>query len=119
MDDDPGRNLRPVPVRAELELRDHAEIAAAAPQRPEQVRRAPHCSLGDLAVGGDDLGSETRLSAAKPSLREVQPKPAPSVKPATPVAEMMPLGTTRPCGCVAASTSFQVAPGSTRTTPRS
>ena len=49
-----------------------------------------------------------------PSLREVQPKPPPSVSPAMPVVELIPIGTASPWACVAASTSASVAPGSTR-----
>ncbi len=41
--------------------------------------------------------------------------PPPSVRPPTPVVPMIPLGVAIPTSCVAASTSRQVAPPSTRT----
>ena len=41
--------------------------------------------------------------------------PPPSVSPPTPVVEMTPHGTASPWGCVAVSTSPQVAPPPTRT----
>jgi hypothetical protein len=51
-----GLHDRPHLVQAELELGDHAEVAAAAADRPEQVgilvRRGPL----DPPVGGDQLG---------------------------------------------------------------
>ena len=49
-----------------------------------------------------------------PNFRVVQPKPPPSVRPAIPVVEFTPVGTSSPCSWVARSTSASVAPGSTR-----
>ena len=49
-----------------------------------------------------------------PNLRVVQPKPPPSVRPATPVVELMPIGVARPNFCASLSKSARVAPGSTR-----
>ena len=61
VDEHPAEHGRPDAVRAELESRDHAELAAAPAQRPEEVRvlvrRCPH----DLAIGEDDLGGEQRI----------------------------------------------------------
>jgi hypothetical protein len=48
-----------------------------------------------------------------------QPMPPPSVSPPTPVCEIWPAGTARPCSCVAASTSPSRAPPPTRTMRRS
>ncbi len=48
-----------------------------------------------------------------PYFRLNQPKPAPSVRPATPVVELMPSGVARPWACAAASKSPRVQPGST------
>ena len=47
-----------------------------------------------------------------PYLRLSQPKPPPSVRPATPVVELMPTGVARPWAWVAASRSASVAPPS-------
>ena len=55
-----------------------------------------------------------RLSMVSPNLRVVQPKPPPSVRPATPVVELMPSGVARPNACASLSKSASVAPGSTR-----
>ena len=49
-----------------------------------------------------------------PNLRVVHPKPPPSVRPATPVVELMPVGVARPNFCASLSKSASVAPGSTR-----
>ena len=58
--------------------------------------------------------AEIRLSMVNPNLRVVQPKPPPSVRPATPVVELMPSGVTSPNSCASLSKSASVAPGSTR-----
>ena len=50
-------------------------------------------------------------------MRERWPIPPPSVRPPTPVVEMIPHGTASPCSCVARSTSPHVAPPCTRTVP--
>ncbi len=57
--------------------------------------------------------AESRLSTVMPYLRLSQPKPPPSVRPATPVVELMPSGVARPCAWAAASKSPRVQPGST------
>ena len=62
--------------------------------------------------------AETRLSKVRPNLRLVQPKPPPSVRPAMPVVELMPVGVARPNACVSRSKSPSVAPGSTRASAR-
>ena len=52
--DDLGQRVQP-----ELEPRHDAEVAAAAADRPEQVRaRGPSSTVADLAVGRHDLGRE-------------------------------------------------------------
>ena len=43
-------------VRSEAERRDHAEVAAAAPESPEQVRVVVLARGGELPVGRDDVG---------------------------------------------------------------
>src|SRR4029453_10836570 len=43
-------------VELEAEAGDHPQVAAPAPQPPEQVRVAGAAGRADLAVGGDDLG---------------------------------------------------------------
>ena len=55
-----------------------------------------------------------RLSTVMPYVRLSQPNPPPSVRPAIPVVELMPVGTARARAWVAASRSPNVAPGSTR-----
>ena len=54
--DQPAVDLGPDRVQPEAEPGDHAEVAAAAPQRPEQVRVPVAAGRPDLAVGADDLG---------------------------------------------------------------
>ena len=64
-----GDHLGPVRLRVELECRDHAEVAAAAADRPEQIGVLLDAGPAHLAVGGDDLdraqvvGGETMAPA--------------------------------------------------------
>ena len=37
---------------------DHAEVAAAAPDAPEEVRVLTGADVAELAVGGDDIGGD-------------------------------------------------------------
>jgi hypothetical protein len=64
-----GDHLGPVGLRLELKRRDHAEVAAAAADRPEQIGVLLRARLAHLAVGRDDLdraqvvGGETMAPA--------------------------------------------------------
>ncbi len=58
--------------------------------------------------------ADRRLSAVSPYLRLIQPNPPPSVRPAIPVVELMPVGVTSPKACASRSNSPSVTPGSTR-----
>src|SRR3546814_4138277 len=57
-EDGPGQNGGPDGVQAELERGDHAEVAAAAPQRPKQVGVLVLGRPQQLAVGGHDVDGE-------------------------------------------------------------
>src|SRR3546814_7241005 len=57
-EDGPGQNGGPDGVQAELERGDHAEVAAAAPQRPKQVGVLVLGLPQQLAVGGHDVDGE-------------------------------------------------------------
>ena len=111
-EDQPGVHDRPDRVQGELELRDDAEVAAAAAQAPEQVGVLALAGVHEAPVGGDHVGA-TRLSQARPCLRISQPIPPPSVKPATPVVDTSPPVVASACACVSWSTSPQTAPGPT------
>ena len=79
----------------ELELGDDAEIAAAALQRPQQLRvlisvRAHHVAAAVTS------SAPVRLEAVMPNIRPSQPLPLPSVSPVTPVSETRPPGTANP-----------------------
>ena len=103
IDDEAGVELGADRMERELERRDDAEVAAAAAQRPEQLglRRAPR-RRAQRAVGGDDASRSAGCRSVRPWRRVSQPKPPPSVRPATPVVELMPSGVARPCACAAA-----------------
>ena len=45
-------------MQLEVEARDHAEVAAAAANRPEQIGMRAGIHLPDLAIGGDKLDAE-------------------------------------------------------------
>ena len=75
---------RPDRVQPELELGDHAEVAAAAAQRPEQVRVLVLGRPQDRP-SAVTTSAETRLSIASPCRWPSQPMPPPRVSPPTPV----------------------------------
>ncbi len=50
-------------VQLELEGRDHPEVAAATPQRPEQILVLSGAGRTHLTVGGDHLGREQVVEA--------------------------------------------------------
>jgi hypothetical protein len=70
-------------VQPELELGDHAEVAAAAAQRPEQVRVLLRAGPQHLAGGGDDLGGQ-QVVTRQPELRGEPAEPAAQGQPADP-----------------------------------
>ena len=86
------------------------------PKLPPPPRRAQKRSACSSAEARRSLPSAVttsaarRLSAVRPCRRDSQPIPPPRVRPPIPVVLTKPPGTARPCACVAASTSPQVAP---------
>jgi hypothetical protein len=56
---------RPDRVQPELERGDHAEVAAAAPDGPEQVRVFAFACRQELALGGNDVGGQ-KVVTGKP-----------------------------------------------------
>ena len=108
----PLRTFGPDRMQPELEPRDHAEVAAAALERPEEVGVLGGARAHDADPSRSRPRPLSRLSTVMPYLRLSQPKPPPSVSPAIPVVELMPTGVARPWACVAASRSASVAPPS-------
>jgi hypothetical protein len=76
-------HLRPERVDAQLEGRDHAEVAAAA-QRPEQVG-VPSALARTWRSSARTTSAETRLSTVTSSRRRWWETPPLSARPATPV----------------------------------
>ena len=77
----PAEHQRPDRVELVLERRDDAEIAAAAPERPEQVRMLVGAGGDERAVGGDDVGREQVVAgeavlAHQPAEAAAQRQPA-------------------------------------------
>ena len=66
---------------AELELRDDAEVAAAAAQRPEQVGMIVGGGVDPGAVGKDDVGPDEVVDRQPHAARQV-PEPAAEREPA-------------------------------------
>ena len=58
VDDEAGEDLRPELVQLELEAGHHAEVAAAAADRPEEIGVLGGAGAAQAAVGGDDVGGE-------------------------------------------------------------
>ena len=85
-------------VQAERERRDDAEVSAAAPDRPEQVRILVRAGPDLASLSASTMSAPSRLSIARPHLRVRCPNPPPSVRPPTPVVEMMPLGVAESVG---------------------
>ncbi len=85
------------------------------PPRSAQKRSGLSVSLARTSLASAvTTSAEIRLSMVSPNLRVVQPKPPPSVRPATPVVELMPSGVASANACASLSKSASVAPGSTR-----
>ena len=101
----------------EGEPRGDAEVAAAAPQRPEQlgVRLGVHDQ--HVARGGDELDLAQDVDREPVRARASQPMPPPSASPPTPTSSVSPEVMPRPCGARVAATSPQWAPAPTCTRP--
>ena len=75
------------------------------PKLPPPPRSAQNSSGFSVALATTCLPSavttsaDSRLSTVRPCLRDSQPKPPPSVSPATPVVELMPSGVASPKAC--------------------
>ena len=110
--------LRAHRVQAKVEARDHAEVAAAAAHRPEEVRVLVGAGAHASRPSAVTTSAALRLSTVMPYLRLSQPKPPPSVSPATPVVELMPTGVASPCAWASASRSAQRRAASTVTRAR-
>ena len=70
-------------MQLELEPCDHPEVAAAAAQRPEQVRALLAAGPQHLPGGGDNLGGQ-QVVAGQPVLRGEPAEPAAQGQPADP-----------------------------------
>src|SRR6516164_1285879 len=100
-------------VQLELKGGHHAEIASATSQGPEQVLVLLIAGAHQLGVGSDNIGRD-EIVDGQPELARGPAEPPPSVRPATPVVELMPSGVASPKRCASLSKSARVAPGSTR-----
>src|SRR6266581_4325142 len=101
---DANPHLGPEFVGLELELRDGAEVAAAAVEGPEEIGVLGLADGDDLGCGSDELEGQ-EVVAGEGVLARKPADAAPSARPPTPVSETMPAGTIMPCSAVAASTS--------------
>ena len=107
----PSCTSGPTSCSGELELGDHAEVAAAAAEGPEAGRRSRRPTRArpgrrPVTTSADD----EVVACSGRALRVSQPMPPPRVRPPMPVWLMKPPGTARPCCCVAPSRSAHVAP---------
>ena len=84
------------------------------PPPPRSAQNRSGCSLAlgghEAAVGEHDVGRRAGCRSSARTCASGSPMPPPSVRPPTPVVEMMPTGTARPNACVAWSTSPSIAP---------
>ena len=114
-----AEHLGPTGCSANSSAVDHAEVAAAAAQRPEAARGSRPPTRGRSRRPAVTSSAASRLSQARPCLRSSQPEPPPSVRPRRrswrPARRWWP-GRER---CAARSKSPQVAPPPTRATRRS
>ena len=102
-------------MEPELEARHDAEVAAAAADRPEEVRVALVVDLQDPAVGEDDLGGE-QVVDRQALLADEIPDAAAGRQPAETDGAVSPKPTARPCAAVAFVTSPAVRPVSAHAT---
>ena len=77
-------------MRAQSDAGDDAETAAAAFQRPEEIRIGAGVGQPDVAVGGDHLGFDAGWPRPMPNCFERLPNPPPLRKPATPTVMQPP-----------------------------
>ena len=94
---DPGDHLALHRVQAELEIRHHAEVAAAAAHAPEQLRILFGAGVPQLPVRGDHVDGLEVVDGHAELARATRPNPPPSVSPPTPVCDTVPRGVTSPC----------------------
>jgi hypothetical protein len=95
-------------VQREFELRDHAEVAAAALQAPEQLGVLGGAGGEQPPVGGDDVGRKAGCRRPGRAAVRAKPLPLPRMKPAMPVLVTRPPVVARPKACVSA---IELAPG--------
>ena len=95
-----------------------AVTAPKSPPPPRSAQNRSGCSSADartMRPSARTTSAASSESIVRPWPRISQPRPPPSVRPPTPVCEIWPAGTARPCSWVAASTSPSRAPPPTRT----
>ena len=107
------RDLRTKLVELEIEDGDDAEIAAAAAQRPEQVRVLRRARAQQLAVGRDHVG-ETQIVDCQAEPPGDPAEAAAKRQAGDSGGRVDAVGTTSPKACVSLSRSASVAPGSTQ-----
>ena len=84
------------------------------PRRPQSRSGFSSSLARTTAPSAVTTSAASRLSHAGPWRRAIQPRPPPSVRPAMPVFETLPVGVARPIRCVAASISPSTTPGPAR-----
>ena len=114
-----GQNVGPpmiVPTSCRRNVND--VTAPKLPPPPRSAQNRSGCSSAFAVTwrpSASTTSASSRLSIERPKRRVRWPRPPPSVRPPTPVVEMIPLGVASPCSPVARSTSPQVQPPPTRT----
>jgi hypothetical protein len=99
-----GEHGGPDLVQRVLERGNHAKVAAAAAQRPKQVRVLVGAGPQESAVCRDDIRRD-EVVGSQPARRTSQPIPPPRVKPAIPVVDTSPPVTASPKASVSWSRS--------------
>jgi len=110
VEDRAGEHRRAHGVQGVLERGDHPEVAAAAAQRPEQVRVLLRAGVRTSCPSAVTRPAPTRLSEVRPQRRTSQPSPPPRVNPAIPVVDTTPPVTASPKACVSWSRSLHRQP---------
>ena len=109
VEDRPCIDHRPEGMQVELELRDDAEVAAAAAQPPEQLRVLGLAGVDEAPIRGDEV-SRNQVVARQAELPHRPADAAAEREPATPVLETSPPVVASPWAWVSWSTSAHAAP---------
>ena len=113
MDNETRQDLRTELVKLKFKSGDGSEVAAAATERPKQIRIFRRAGTFQLPVGCYDIGRQ-KIVYRQAELPRDPAESSAQRQTSDTGGRVDPVGTANPYACVSLSTSASVAPGSTR-----